>query len=133
VTDHPRDAGDTKGDGLDSGRSIALQWFGLIAPAGAWLLNLEFGYSLAHAACHGSGMLPLHAATLAALALAAVGGWVSLVMWRRSGSDWPTEAVGPAERGRLLATLGLGGAVFFLMLILTQWIPAFILNPCLRT
>jgi hypothetical protein len=78
-------------------------------------------------------MLPLHAATVAALILAAVGGVVSLVIWRRSGSDWPADAVGPAERGKLFATLGLGGAAFFLMLILSQWIPAFIFNPCLRT
>src|SRR5687767_15510561 len=110
VTDHPRDAGDTHRGGLDSGRSIALQWFGLIAPPSAGLLNLEFGYSLAHAACHGSGMLPLHAATIAALLLAALGGLVSLTMWRRSGSEWPADAAGRGERGGLFATLGLGGA-----------------------
>ena len=133
MSDHPRDAGDTQRGGLDSGRSIALQWFGLIAPPSAWLLNLEFGYSLAHAACHGSGMLPLHAATVAALMLAALGGLVSLTMWRRSGSDWPGDAAGAVERGRLFATLGLGGAAFFLMLILAQWIPSFIFNPCMRT
>jgi hypothetical protein len=133
VTEHPRDAGDTQRGGLDTGKSIALQWIGVLAPPIAWLLNLEFGYSLAHAACHGSGMLPLHAATMAALALAAVGGAVSLVVWRRSGSDWPADTVGPAERAKLFATLGLGGAAFFVMLILTQWIPAFLFNPCLRT
>jgi hypothetical protein len=133
VTEHPRDAGDTQRGGLDTGKSIALQWIGVLAPPIAWLLNLEFGYSLAHAACHGSGMLPLHAATMAALAVAAVGGAVSLVVWRRSGSDWPADTVGPAERAKLFATLGLGGAAFFVMLILTQWIPAFIFNPCLRT
>ncbi len=133
MTDQPQDHGETQRGGLDSGRSIALQWFGLIAPPSAWLLNLEFGYSLAHAACHGSGMLPLHAATLAAVLVAAIGGAVSLLMWRRAGSDWPTDAVGPVERGRLLATLGLGGAAFFLMLILAQWIPGFIFDPCLRT
>jgi hypothetical protein len=78
-------------------------------------------------------MLPLHAATLAALALAALGGAVALAMWRRSGSDWPMDAAGPAERTKLFATLGLGGAVFFLLLILIQWIPSFMFNPCLRT
>lgn len=133
MSDHPRDAGDTHRGGLDSRRSIGLQWFGLIAPPAAWLLNLEAGYSLAHAACHGSGMLPLHAATVAALVLAALGGIASMVTWRHAGSDWPADAVGPAERAKLFATLGLGGTVFFLMLILSQWIPAFIFNPCLRT
>jgi hypothetical protein len=78
-------------------------------------------------------MLPLHAATLAALIVAALGGAVSLVIWRRSGSDWPADAAGPAERAKLFATLGGGGAAFFLMLIFSQWIPAFMFNPCLRT
>jgi hypothetical protein len=133
VSDHSRDAGDSRRGGLDSGRSIGLQWFGLLAPPSAWLLNLEAGYSLAHAACHGSGMLPLHAATVAALVLAALGGVASMVIWRHAGSDWPADGAGPAERAKLFATLGLGGAVFFLMLILSQWIPAFIFNPCLRT
>ena len=127
------DAGDTKRSGLDSGRSIALQWFGLLMPAAAWLLNLEFGYSLAHAACHGSGMAPVHAASIAALALAALGGAAALVTWRRSGSTWPDDLPGVEQRSRMLGVLGVGAAVFFLFTILTQWIAAFVLNPCWRT
>ena len=133
MTKHPEDAGDTRRGGLDSGKSIGLQWFGLVAAPVAWLLNLGFGYSLAHAACHGSGTLPLHLASIAALLLAALGGAVALIVWRRAGSDWPGDAVGPAERGRLLATLGFGGAIFFVILILVQWIPVFVFQPCLRT
>lgn len=128
-----RDAGDTKRGGLDSGRSIALQWFGVLAPPVAWLLNLEFGYSLAHAACHGAGILPLHLASLVALALGALGGAAALATWRHSGSTWPDDGSGAVQRSRMLATLGLGTAAFFLLMILTQWIPAFVLNPCWRT
>jgi hypothetical protein len=133
VTRVREDAGDTKRGGLDSGRSIALQWFGLLAPAAAWLLNLEFGYSLAHAACHGSGMVPIHVASIAALALAGVGGAAALAVWKRSGSSWPDDLAGVEQRSRMLAALGLGGAVFFLLMIVTQWIPAFVLDPCWRT
>ena len=129
----PEDPGDTKRGGLDSGRSIALQWFGLIGPAMAWLLNLGFGYSLAHAACHGSGMIPMHLASLAAAVLAVLGGAAALLTWKRSGSEWPRDTTGVVERSRMLAALGLGGAVLFLLMILTQWIPAFVLNPCWRT
>ena len=110
------DAGDTKRGGQDSGWSIAVQWFGVLAPATAWLLNLEGGYSLAHAACHGSGMMPLHLASVAALALAALGG-----------------AAGIMQRSRMLAALGLGSAAFFLTMIVVQWIPAFVLHPCWLT
>ena len=133
MTRRPEDPGDTRRGGLDSGKSIGLQWFGLVAPPAAWLLNLGFGYSLAHAACHGSGVLPLHVASVAALLVAVLGGAVALIVWRRAGSDWPGDAVGPAERGRLLATLGFGGAIFFVILILVQWIPVFVFQPCLRT
>lgn len=123
----------TKRGGEDSGRRIALQWFGVLAPAAAWLLNLEFGYALAHAACHGSGMLPLHLASAAALALAALGGAAALGTWRRSGSTWPDDKPGVAERSRMLGALGLGMAALFLLMIIAQWIPAFMLNPCWRT
>ncbi|HMI45589.1 MAG TPA: hypothetical protein VK491_05430, partial [Gemmatimonadaceae bacterium] len=61
------------------------------------------------------------------------GGAAALVTWRRSGSDWPGDAVGAIQRSRMMATLGLGTAAFFLVMILTQWIPAFILNPCWLT
>jgi hypothetical protein len=133
VSDRREDAGDLKRGGLDSGRSIALQWFGLVAPPAAWLLNLELGYSLAHAACHGSGILPVHAATIAALALCAIGGAAAFISWRRSGSDWPRDVAGALDRSRLLSTLGLGGALIFALLIVTQWIPTFMLEPCWRT
>jgi hypothetical protein len=128
-----QDGGGTKRGGLDSGRSIALQWFGVLAPPTAWLLNLEFGYSLAHAACHGAGMLPLHLASIAALVLAALGGAAALVTWRQSGAAWPDDLSGAVQRSRMMATLGLGTAAFFLLMIFTQWIPAFLLNPCWRT
>jgi hypothetical protein len=133
VSDVKEDPGDLKRGGLDSGRSIALQWFGLIAPPMAWLLNLEFGYSLAHAACHGSGMLPLHLATVAALVLAGLGGAAALSTWRRSGSDWPRDVAGALDRSRLMSTLGLGLAVLFVVIIIAQWIPSVILHPCWRT
>ena len=128
-----KDAGDTKRGGQDSGRNIALQWFGLLAPPIAWLLNLEFGFSLVHAACHGSGMAPVHLASVVALVVAALGGAAALITWSRSGSDWPDDAPGAVQRSRLMATLGLGTAAFFLLMILTQWIPAFIFNPCWLT
>jgi hypothetical protein len=127
------DDGDTKRGGQDSGRSIAAQWFGVLAPGTAWLLNLEFGYSLAHAACHGSGMMPLHLASVAALALAALGGAAAAVTWRRSGSRWPDDTAGVMQRSRMLAALGLGSAALFLTMIVIQWIPAFVLDPCWLT
>jgi hypothetical protein len=133
VTSHPRGAGDTKGSGLDSGQNIALQWFGLLLPPAAWLLNLEFGYSLGYSACHGSGMGPVHLASAAALILAALGGAAAVLAWRRSGSDWPADIPGVVHRSRMLGTLGLGSAALFLLMILTQWVPAFVLDPCFMT
>lgn len=133
MSPHPEDAGDTRSGGQDSGRAIAIQWFGVLAPAAAWLLNLEFGYSLAHAACHGGGMAPVHLASLAALVIAALGGVAAVATWRRSGSDWPDDVAGIEQRSRMLATLGLGNAGFFMAMIITQWIPVFVLQPCWRT
>jgi hypothetical protein len=133
MSSQPRDPGDTKGSGLDSGRNIALQWFGLLGPAAAWLLNLEFGYSLAQTACHGGGMVPVHLLSVTALILAALGGAAALVTWRRSGSDWPDDVPGTLHRSRMFAALGLGSAALFLLIIITQWISAFVLNPCFMT
>lgn len=78
-------------------------------------------------------MAPVHLANAAALILAALGGAAALLTWRRSGSDWPADSPGTLHRSRMLAALGLGSAGLFLLIIITQWIPAFVLNPCFMT
>jgi hypothetical protein len=78
-------------------------------------------------------MAPVHMASVAALILAGFGGAAALVSWRRSGSDWPNDSPGVLHRSRMLATLGLGSAALFLLIIITQWIAAFVLNPCFMT
>jgi hypothetical protein len=78
-------------------------------------------------------MMPLHLASVAALALTALGGAAAAVTWRRSGSSWPDDTAGVVQRSRMLAALGLGSAAFFLTMIVMQWIPAFVLDPCWLT
>jgi hypothetical protein len=78
-------------------------------------------------------MVPVHLASIAALIVAALGGAVALANWKRIGSDWPDEAAGVLQRSRMLATLGLGNAALFLVMIVSQWIPAFVLDPCWQT
>jgi hypothetical protein len=78
-------------------------------------------------------MMPLHLASVAALALTALGGVAAAVTWRRSGSSWPDDTAGVVQRSRMLAALGLGSAAFFLTMIVMQWIPAFVLDPCWLT
>jgi hypothetical protein len=78
-------------------------------------------------------MVPVHLASIAALIVAGLGGAIALANWKRSGSDWPDETPGVVQRSRMLATLGLGSAALFLVMIASQWIPAFLLDPCWRT
>jgi hypothetical protein len=122
-----RDAGGTGRERLR--RRVAL-WFALLLGPVAWMLGLEADYSLVRVACARATLLPLHAVTLAALALAGAGAWLAWREWSRAGREWPGEAWGPRERSRFMAAAGFLAALFFALAIVAQWSAKLFLDPC---
>jgi hypothetical protein len=111
-------------------RGMAVLWFGFLAGPLAWMFHLAASYLLVPYACaHGLTIL-IHLVSLLALALAATGGGVSLFSWRRMGQTLQLEAGGPLGRSRFMAASGVANALGFGLVILGQWIPAFLMDPC---
>lgn len=107
-----------------------LLWLGpLIGPL-AWITDLQVSYSLNRPACEQGSSLLLHSATLVALLIAAVGVWLTWRNWKRAGESWPGEEEGIIPRSRFLAFVGFGVNVLFVLAIVTQAIPKFMLSPC---
>src|SRR4051812_42943577 len=105
-------------------------WFGVLAGPVAWLLQLQASYALVLWFCAKHESLPLHLATSTFLAIAIVGGLISLGQWRSESVD---EANGPEpifDRPRFMALLGMMTSSLFALIIIAQWIPVFVLNPC---
>lgn len=109
---------------------IRALWAGLLLAPTAFLLNLEVAYALVPTACSSQNRLLVHLVHLVCLLIAATGGFIALRSWRVGGETWPGEQGGRVGRSRFMAGLGLMLSGFILLVLLAQWIPSFVLNPC---
>jgi hypothetical protein len=108
---------------IDKGR----QWFGLMTGPIAWSLQLVVVYALSSWTCDGDTLAPLHIASALCLIAAATAGVFSWKWWRSFGG-WPSdhdEAAAGASRTMLV--LGLMTGTLFSIVIVAQWLAAFVL------
>lgn len=105
-------------------------WYGLLAGAFAWKLQLVVNYAVVPYACWHRAEGLGHLASFAAAALAATGVWVAWRNWKRAGGGMETERGGVTVRGRFMALCGMVLSGYFVLLILGQWLPNLLLSPC---
>jgi len=105
-------------------------WTGVLLPPLAFLFNLEVAYALVPTACSSRNLLLVHLVHLMSLLLSLFGGFTALRYWRLSGATWPGGAGGRLSRTQFMSGLGMLLALLFATVIVAQWIPSFILDPC---
>jgi hypothetical protein len=120
---------DTRTEVPDAGPIRAL-WIGLLLPPTAFLLNLEVAYALVPTACASRNQLPTHVVHLVCLLLVLFAGVTAWRSWKSTGETWPGAEGGPLARSRFMAGLGWLTSLLFGLVIIAQWIPEFVLNPC---
>jgi hypothetical protein len=111
-------------------REVLTLWAGVLIAPLAWALQMQAGYILVQPACQAGRNTLLHIVTLAALLLAALGGFIAWRKWQQTGRAWPDEAAGALARSRFMAVLGLLLSVMFFLVIVAQGIASFVLHPC---
>lgn len=111
-------------------REIRALWIGALLPPVAFLINLEVAYALVPTACSSGTALPVHLVHLACLSLAIGGGLVAWRRWVAEGKLWPGEEGGASARSRFMAGVGVLLSGLFVLVIVVQWIPSFLLDPC---
>jgi len=114
-------------------RSLLALWLGFLLPPAMALLNVVFGFALSHIACETGSKLGVHIFVLVSLVIALIGGLLAWREWNASGEDTPGEIRGAFGSRRLLSFVGLLGFALSAFVILAQWLPVFILDPCMRT
>jgi hypothetical protein len=113
-------------------QGIGWLWFGILAGPLAFLLNLQLSYMLVQPVCVTAHHLVLHLVPVGALLLTAGGGVSAWRNWRRTGQTESSEAAGVLPRSRFLAGVGLLTSGLFIVVIVAQWLPNFILTACQR-
>jgi hypothetical protein len=103
----------------------------LAAPI-ATLVQLQTNYALVLWACGAGREWALHLVALIALLISIAGGLLSWRNWRRAGAVWETEGAGVLPRSRFMALVGVLISALITLVVIAQWIPIFIYEPCQR-
>jgi hypothetical protein len=116
----------------ERGAGLLRLWAGVLVAPLAFLSGLQANYTLAQKLCPGGPTSVLHLTTLLFLLLALAGGLIAWRNWARAGGKWPDESAERVVRNRLLAAVGVMISLLSALIIVAQWIPQFIFNPCMR-
>ena len=107
-------------------------WVGLLTAPLVFLLHLEANYALVTQLCQSTHKMGMHLVTLTALLVSAAGGLVSWRNYRAAGRKLPGDGATVLERSRLMAAVGIFISLLFMLILVAQWIPQFIFDPCQR-
>ena len=113
-------------------QGIGWLWFGILAGPLAFLLNLQLSYMLVQPVCVTAHRLVLHLVPVGALLLTVSGGVSAWRNWQRTGRAESSKAAGVLPCSRFMAGVGLLTSGLFILVIVAQWLPNFILTPCQR-
>jgi hypothetical protein len=120
-----------KGHPLE-GRGSIRYWAGLLLPAIGWFYGLSSAYMLVERACVRDGWRWSPALVTGAWLVVVIAGgllsWANLArVGRRAGTQHPLME----GRARLMAILGVAGALLFGALLVAQLLSTVVIGPCM--
>jgi hypothetical protein len=105
-------------------------WTGILAGPVVWATDLTVSYAFVQWSCTTRRFGVLHAITALSLVLVIAGGWIAWQAFQQSRGDVPDDGGRPRQRARFMATVGLASAAFFLLAILANEMPRWVLYAC---
>jgi hypothetical protein len=107
-------------------------WLGLLLPAIAWALQQSTLYVMVGWACQTGNFFAMHAVSLSAFVVAALGAFVSWRNWQGAGRERSDDdRAGALPRSRFMSVLGLTAGGFFALVIFAQWLAVVVIHPCM--
>jgi hypothetical protein len=110
-------------------RDLAL-WTGVLAGPVVWAISFVVRVFIGGWVCVYPWKAALFAITLLALLLSAGGGLLAWSQWRQVGREYPGEEGGAIARARTMALAGVALNAGFLIVVIAQSLPDFMLGGC---
>ena len=110
--------------------SLAAQWTGLFLAPAVFFVHLQGAYLLVLWACENRGTEWIHAASVAAILVSALGALVAWRVWSATGRTPPGESPDTAERARFLGVCGLAVSAVITLILIGQLVAGFFTSPC---
>ncbi len=123
-----------EGSGIAGLQDHGRAWAGVLGPPFLLLLTETTLYALVPWTCNDGGLpkATLHGVVLVSLLLLLLSARTAWRVHQRAGGGWPGEGPAPEDRDRFLGLVGILSALLFGLVLLGQWLPTWILDPCLR-
>ena len=115
---------------LRSGAGAAQLWFGILAGPLSWAFDEGVSYSLVPHACSTGHHYVLHVITIISLAIVIAGLFAARIAHLRIPAETSLDGGSTFDRSRFMAVLGMASNGGFILVVIAQAIPRFILGPC---
>jgi hypothetical protein len=101
-------------------------WLGILGPPAVWLIQFQTIYMLVYPACGAQRNFVIHITCFIFLVAITALGVSPLRTWR----DAPRSDERTNRTRRFMGIVGGMSTALFLLLVIAQWIAAFIVDPC---
>lgn len=126
----------------DPAFALALLWLCILAGPLSWSMQLAVAYPLLDWSCRAEHLLPVHLATAIAFVFSAVSAylsWHNLKLHRTlerinenpNSQKRGSESESEMPPRQFMALAGLMLSLFFLLVIVIQWLPVLLLDACI--
>lgn len=93
-------------------------------------MQMQANFVLVRQACSAQRNIALYAVIILAMLLTIAAALVGFSLWKRAGTEWPTEAIDLANRIRFIAAVGILSSAMSFLVILAQGIATVVFDPC---
>ena len=105
-------------------------WTGVLAGPVVWAANLTVSYALVKWVCSSRQFGVLHLITVISVVVVIAAAWLSWAALHETRGEMPADGGEPPERARFMAILGLTSSAFFIVAILANEMPRWVLDAC---
>jgi hypothetical protein len=116
-----------------AGSTGLAQWTGVLTGPLVALIGQQILYAVNERECTYAGShVPLHVIAILLILVVLASAELARRVWRSAARESIPRQGTPEARANFLGILGIGSALFSVLVIITMWLPFFYYGPCHR-